>query len=154
MTFTLRQDIIPTLLLLLVLRSWCDIKTLSIKNNNKTKKIDVADLISHLESNPDEESIPKPGLNLNYNPLIPPNQVKNSGPMITFTPIIAYSPADQSKKHLIAMKSGRRLDAMKSEYDSLMENNSWEPVDLPEGKSTESCRRVLTKKYKVDDSTL
>ncbi|KAH9328474.1 hypothetical protein KI387_000582 [Taxus chinensis] len=43
-------------------------------------------------------------------------------------------------------------DAMDSEYQSVMKNNSWQLVDLPPGKKPIGCRWIFKTKYKADET--
>ena len=51
-----------------------------------------------------------------------------------------------------AMKSTRWKEAMDEEMRALLENNTWEIIDLPDGKKSVSCRWVYTIKCKEDGS--
>ena len=43
-------------------------------------------------------------------------------------------------------------EAIKSEIDSIMQNNTWELVDLPPGNKPLGCKWVFKKKMKIDDT--
>lgn len=51
-----------------------------------------------------------------------------------------------------ALESKPWKEAMDTEYQSLMKNNTWELVDLPPGKKSISCKWIFKTKYKEDGS--
>ncbi|KAH9293226.1 hypothetical protein KI387_041571, partial [Taxus chinensis] len=51
-----------------------------------------------------------------------------------------------------ALSQPQWKEAMDTEYDSLMKNQTWELVDLPIGKKPIGCKWVFKTKYKVDRS--
>ncbi|WP_395240198.1 reverse transcriptase domain-containing protein, partial [Escherichia coli] len=43
-------------------------------------------------------------------------------------------------------------EAINSEIDSILQNHTWELVDLPKGCKTLGCKWILKRKYKADGS--
>ena len=56
------------------------------------------------------------------------------------------------KKSQGALRNTQWKQAMDEEMRALLQNNTWEIVDLPKGKKLVGCRRVYTLKYKSDGS--
>ena len=49
-----------------------------------------------------------------------------------------------------ACKSQIWIDAMKIEYNALLKNQTWQLVDLPQGKQAINCKWVYKTKFKAD----
>jgi hypothetical protein len=51
-----------------------------------------------------------------------------------------------------ALSSRQWIEAMREEYDSIMKNNVWDLVPLPEGKELIGSKWIFKLKHKVDSS--
>ncbi|KAK4385857.1 Retrovirus-related Pol polyprotein from transposon TNT 1-94 [Sesamum angolense] len=55
-------------------------------------------------------------------------------------------------KHCQVQKLHSGKEAINSEIESIMQNHTWELVDLPSGSKPLGCKWILKRKYKADGS--